>query len=73
MSMRLDVHVHIDSKPFNISLDERHYLLLISCLKSDCNLVKMCGHLILCLTDFRGIRMNGSDVILPANLTSQKF
>ena len=42
--------------------------------KSNHNVVKICGHLQICLEDFRCIRMKyGSDVILPIVLIKQKF
>ena len=43
-------------------------------LKSDCNVVKICGHLLIGLADFRRINMKyDSDLVLPVCLIRQKF
>ena len=47
--------VYIGSKPCDILLDERHSLLLMSCLKNNCNVVKICGLLLIGLAVFRHI------------------
>ena len=53
---------------------ERRSLLSISCLQSNCDVVKICDHLLICLIDFRRIRMKyGIDLILPIGLIRQKF
>ena len=69
-----DLIAYIGSKPCDIFLDERRSLLLMSYLKSIYNVVKICGHLLIDLAEFRRISMKyDTDLVLPVGLIRQKI
>ena len=46
----------------------------MSCLKSYCSVVKICGHMLIGLADFRRISTKYDvDLVLPVGLIRQKF
>ena len=66
--------VYIRSKPCNILLDERRFLLSLSCLESTCNPIRLSACLMKDSANVRCIKMKCNvDFIVPASVVKKQF